>query len=132
MFIKLYLIAVVTFFVIDLTWIGLIARDFYQKYIGYLLAPQVNWVAAVAFYLLFVGALVFFVIVPAVEEGSWTRALLWGAFFGLVTYATYDLTNLATTKNWPLIVTLVDMLWGTFLAASISTITYFISQRFFV
>ncbi len=132
MFIKLYLVALIAFFAIDITWIGFIAKNFYQKQIGYLLAPQVNWSAALAFYLLFIGALVFFVIAPAVEAKSLTQAILWGAFFGLVTYATYDLTNLATTKDWPLLVTLVDMAWGAFLASAISTVTYLVSTRFFV
>jgi uncharacterized membrane protein len=64
-----------------------------------------------------------------VEKHSWLHALLFGAFFGLVTYATYDLTNLATTKDWPLLVTVVDLIWGTVLAASISVITYLIAQK---
>ncbi len=132
MFLKLYLIALVTFFVIDITWIGLVAKNFYRQQIGYLLAPEVNWIAAIIFYLLFIAALVFFVIAPAVEKGSLMQALIWGAFFGLVTYATYDLTNLATTKDWPVLVTMVDMLWGTFLAASISVVTYMISTRFLI
>jgi uncharacterized membrane protein len=70
-----------------------------------------------------------FVISPAVEKHSWLHALLFGAFFGLVTYATYDLTNLATTKDWPLLVTIVDLIWGTVLAASISVITYLIANK---
>jgi uncharacterized membrane protein len=132
MFLKLYLVALTAFFIIDITWIGLVAKNFYRDQIGYLLAPQVNWVAAILFYLLFIGALVFFVIAPAVESQSLTKALLYGAFFGLVTYATYDLTNLATTKDWPVLVTIVDMAWGAFLAASISVVTYVVSTRFFV
>jgi uncharacterized membrane protein len=132
MFIKLYFVALTAFFIIDITWIGLVAKNFYRDQIGYLLAPQVNWVAAILFYLLFIGALVFFVIAPAVESQSLTKALLYGAFFGLVTYATYDLTNLATTKDWPILVTVVDMAWGAFLAASISVVTYVVSTRFFV
>jgi uncharacterized membrane protein len=130
MFIKLYLVALVAFFVIDITWIGVVAKNFYREQIGYLLAPQVNWTAAIVFYLLFIAALVFFVIAPAVQKGSLAQAILWGAFFGLVTYATYDLTNLATTKDWPVLVTLVDMMWGTFLAASISAVTYVVANRF--
>lgn len=132
MFLKLYLIAFTVFFIIDITWIGFIAKNFYRDQIGYLLAPNVNWPAAIIFYLLFISALVFFVIAPAVEGRSLMQALLYGAFFGLVTYATYDLTNLATTKDWPLLVTVVDMAWGTFLAASISVVTYVVSTRFFV
>jgi uncharacterized membrane protein len=132
MFIKLYLIAVVAFFAIDMTWLGLVAKDFYRNQIGHLLAPNVNWTAAIIFYLLFVAGLVVFVIMPAVQKQSLMYALVYGAFFGLVTYATYDLTSLATTKDWPLTVTIVDMIWGTVLAASVSVVTYVVSTRFFV
>jgi uncharacterized membrane protein len=132
MFIKLYLIAVVTFFALDMTWVGLVAKDFYRNQIGYLLAPNVNWTAAIIFYLLFIAGLVVFVISPAVQKQSLMYALVYGAFFGLITYATYDLTNLATTKDWPLTVTIVDMIWGTVLAASVSVVTYVVSTRFFV
>lgn len=132
MFLKLYLIALTAFFIIDITWIGFIAKNFYREQIGYLLAPNVNWPAAIVFYLLFIVGLVVFVIAPAVESHSLMRALILGAFFGLITYATYDLTNLATTKDWPLLVTLVDMAWGAFLAAAVSVITYVVTTRFFV
>jgi uncharacterized membrane protein len=91
--------------------------------------PDINWVAAIIFYLLFIGGLVIFVISPAVKIQSWVHAVIYGALFGLITYATYDLTNLATIKDWPLLVTVVDLIWGTVLAASISVITYFIASR---
>jgi uncharacterized membrane protein len=129
MFIKLFLIALPVFFVIDMVWLVLIAKEFYQKQIGFLMRPDINWYAAIIFYLLFVAGLVVFVISPAIEKHSWLHALLFGAFFGLITYATYDLTNLATTKNWPLLVTIVDLVWGTVLAASISVITYLIAVK---
>lgn len=129
MFIKLFLIALPVFFVIDMVWLVLVAKDFYQKQIGFLMRPDINWYAAIIFYLLFVAGLVTFVILPAMEKHSWLHALLFGAFFGLITYATYDLTNLATTKNWPLLVTIVDLIWGTVLAASISVITYLIANK---
>ena len=129
MFTKLFLIALPVFFIIDMIWLVLVAKNFYQKQIGFLMRPDINWVAAIIFYLLFIAGLVVFVISPAVEKHSWTHALLFGALFGLITYATYDLTNLATLKDWPLTVTIVDLIWGTFLAASISVITYFIGSR---
>jgi uncharacterized membrane protein len=91
--------------------------------------PDINWFAAIIFYLLFIAGLVIFVISPAVEKHSWVHAILFGALFGLITYATYDLTNLTTIKDWPLLVTLVDLIWGTLLAASISGITYFIASK---
>jgi uncharacterized membrane protein len=129
MFIKLFLIALPVFFVIDMVWLILIAKKFYQQQIGFLMKPDINWFAAIIFYLLFIAGLVIFVISPAVEKHSWVNAILFGALFGLITYATYDLTNLATLKDWPLLVTVVDLIWGTVLAASISGITYFIASK---
>lgn len=129
MFIKLYAIALPIFFAIDMTWLGIIAKKFYREQIGHLLKPEVNWIAAVTFYLLFLAGLVYFVIEPAMQKQSLTDALLRGAFFGLVTYATYDLTNLAVTKDWPLLVTIVDLIWGTILGAAVATLTYFIAQK---
>jgi uncharacterized membrane protein len=127
--IKLFLIALPVFFAIDIAWLVLVAKKFYQEQIGFLMKPDVNWFAAIIFYLLFIAGLVTFVISPAVEKHSWVSAVLYGALFGLVTYATYDLTNLATLKDWPLTVTVVDLVWGTVLAASISGITYFIAGK---
>jgi uncharacterized membrane protein len=129
MSIKLFLIALPVFFIIDMVWLVLVAKNFYQKQIGFLMRPDINWAAAIIFYLLFIAGLVLFVISPAVVKHSWTHALLFGALFGLITYATYDLTNLATLKDWPLTVTIVDLIWGTVLAASISVITYAIGSK---
>jgi len=130
MFIKLFFIALPVFFAIDMVWLVLVAKKFYQEQIGFLMRPDINWPAAILFYLLFIAGLVTFVISPAIEKHSWQHAVISGAFFGLITYATYDLTNLATMKNWPLLVTAVDLIWGTFLAAAISIITYLIANKF--
>jgi uncharacterized membrane protein len=129
MFLKLFLIALPVFFAIDMVWLVLVARKFYQKQIGFLMKPEINWFAAIFFYLLFIAGLVTFVISPAIEKHSVVHAILYGALFGLITYATYDLTNLATVKDWPLLVTVVDLIWGTVLAASISVITYIIAGK---
>ncbi len=129
MFVKLYLIALPVFFAIDMVWLVLVARNFYQKHIGFLMKPDVGWVAAGIFYLLFIAGLVTFVITAAVEKHSWVHAVLFGAFFGLITYATYVLTNLATLKDWPLLVTVVDLIWGMVLSASVSLVTYLIAVR---
>ncbi len=129
MFTKLYFIALPVFILIDLFWLGFVAKDFYAKHIGNLMKSDVNWVAAIIFYLIFIAGLVVFVINPAMEKNSWTQALLFGALFGLVCYATYDLTNLAVAKDWPILVTIVDLVWGAVLAASVSTITYFIATK---
>jgi len=129
MFIKLYAIALPVFFVTDMIWLGLVAKNFYKSQIGFLMKPDINWTAAIIFYLLFIVGLVLFVIMPAVEKGSWIYALLFGALFGLITYATYDLTNLATLKDWPLMVTIVDLAWGATLGALVSVITFFIAGK---
>lgn len=130
-FLILYLIAFVTFFVVDLVWLGLIAKPFYDKYLGHMLRQPVNWTAAIIFYLLFIAGLVFFAIMPAVEAGRLPLALLYGGAFGFITYATYDLTNLATLKDWPVKVTLVDLTWGTCLGTVVTTITYLIYHWIF-
>jgi uncharacterized membrane protein len=118
--------------VIDLIWLGIIAKNLYQRQIGHLMADQVNWFAAILFYLLFIGGLVFFVLMPAVDAGSLGKAILYGALFGFITYATYDLTNLATLKNWPWQITVIDLSWGTFLGMSTSLFSYLLYQVIFV
>jgi uncharacterized membrane protein len=129
MYIKLYGIALVIFFAIDMVWLGLVAKNFYREQLGFLMAENVNWTAAIIFYLLFIAGLVTFVIQPALAKSSWTHALLLGALFGLITYATYDLTNLATIKNWPLLVTVVDLAWGATLAAAVSALTVIVATK---
>lgn len=130
MFAKLYLIALPVFFAIDMVWLGLVAKNFYRGQIGFLMKTDFNWIAAISFYLLFIGGLVYFVIAPAVEHGTWTSSLLTGALFGLMTYATYDLTNLATLKDWPLMITIVDLMWGMVLSASVATVSFLIAKKF--
>ena len=130
MFLKLYLIALPVFLAIDAVWLSLIAKNFYAKYIGYLMAKNPNLWAALIFYLIFIAGLIFFVITPALDKKMWTHTLLAGLFFGLVTYATYDLTNLATVKDWPLTVTIVDLIWGMFVSAAVSVATYFLAPKF--
>ena len=123
-FLKIYAATVVTFLAIDFVWLAFVARRFYRKHLGFLLTDQPNWGVAGIFYLLFVVGIVVFAIAPALQAGSLSKALLLGAFFGLVTYATYDLTNHATVKDWPWIVTVVDLCWGVVLSASVSCIGY--------
>jgi len=129
MFLKVYLITLPVFLAIDFVWLSLIARKFYAQYLGYLMKSNVNFVAAGLFYLLFVVGLVVFSVLPALEKNSWTQALFLGALLGLISYATYDLTNLATIKDWPLLVTIVDIIWGTVLGASVSLISYLIASK---
>ena len=121
---KIYLCALFAFLAIDMIWLGVVARGFYRRQLGFLLADQVNWWAAISFYLIFVAGVLVFAVAPGLQFNSLARAVLLGGLLGLVTYATYDLTNLATVKDWPLIVTLVDLAWGALLAAAVSCIGY--------
>jgi len=130
MFIKLYAVSFLVFLAMDMLWLGVVAKNFYSNQLGFLMKAEINWAAAGVFYLLFNVGLVLFVIAPAYEKNSWMHATLFGALFGLITYATYDLSNLATLKDWPLLVTVVDLVWGATLAASVSTITYFVARKF--
>jgi uncharacterized membrane protein len=123
-----YAVAFLVFFAIDLVWIGVVAKNFYRQHIGHLLSADVNWGAAVLFYLVFIAGIVFFAIKPALEAGSPMRALTYGAFFGFVAYATYDLTNHATMRDWPLLVTVVDLAWGSVLTAAVAYLSYHISR----
>lgn len=126
MFLKLYIIAFVIFLAIDAVWLGLVAPKFYKAQIGHLMADSPNLIAALVFYLIFIVGVVYFVAIPGVESGKLTEVLLRGALFGFITYATYDLTNLATLKDWPLTVTIVDLVWGTSLSTLIGLFTYLI------
>jgi uncharacterized membrane protein len=128
-YMKLYLVSLTAFFAIDLVWLGLAARSFYQQYLGFLMSPSPNWFVAILFYLLFIAGLLFFVIVPGLKDNSLKTTLLKAALFGLVTYATYDLTNLATLKDWPALLSIVDMLWGTVLSVLVSYIGFMAGKR---
>ncbi|MBN2794634.1 MAG: DUF2177 family protein [Clostridia bacterium] len=127
--IKTYSITFVVFFIIDIIWLVFIAKNIYKDAIGHLMSDQPNWIAAILFYLIFIFGLVYFVIQPAVDLGTWKNALFNGMLFGLITYSTYDLTNLATLNNWPLNITIIDLIWGTSLGGMVSTITYFILSK---
>lgn len=120
-FLKFFGVAFAVFLVIDLVWLGFVARKFYKQQLGYLMAEKVNWVAAIIFYVIYIAGLTWFVLLNAT---SWTDALLNGALLGFLGYATYDLTNLSTVKGWPLKITIVDLLWGTTLGALVSVITF--------
>lgn len=125
LFFALYAISVPVFFIIDMIWLGVVAKSLYQNQLGSLLG-EVNWVAAIIFYLIFLVGLTIFATYPAASAGLWLNALIYGALFGFFTYATYDLTNLATLKDWPLTIVIVDIIWGTVLGALVATVTYFI------
>ncbi len=125
----LYFIALLILFVLDMVWLGFVAKDFYREQLNSLMKTDVTWTAAILFYLLFSAGLVLFVIAPALEKNSLLQAILYGALFGLIAYATYDLTNLAILKHWPLLLSIVDMAWGAALAAVVSGLTYLIAIK---
>lgn len=124
-----YLVAAAVFSLIDLVWLGVVAKPVYDALLGDLLRPSPNVGAAVAFYALFIAGLVVFVIQPALDAGSWRRAAGMGAFFGLVTYATWDLTSLAVLRDFPAALVPVDLAWGTVLAATVSAVTVAVCLR---
>ena len=121
---KTYLISFSVFLVIDLLWLGVIAKSFYFRRLEPFFAEKINWPAAFIFYLLFVAGVLIFAVMPAVEKQSLQRAVVYGALFGFFTYATYDLTNLATLRDWPISIVVVDILWGSFLCAAVAAAGY--------
>lgn len=126
---KVFGAAFAAFVACDLVWLSLTAGSFYKKHIGHLMAETPVWWAALLLYTLFIGGLQLLVIEPALASGTWTTAAWRGAVYGLVTYGTYDLTNLATLKGWPPVVAAVDMAWGAFLAASAASAGYWAGRQ---
>lgn len=129
-YVYLYLATVPAFFLIDMLWLGIVAKGFYQSQLAHLMGP-INWPAAVIFYLVYIVGIIFFAVAPALDAQSLQKALLMGALFGFFTYATYDLTNLATLKDWPLTVVIVDIVWGIVLSASVAAASYTIGMYLF-
>ena len=121
-----YVLTTIVFLIVDLLWLGLIAKDLYQKYLGKLLSDQVNWIAAVIFYLIYILGISIFAIYPSINKNSALSAVLLGALFGFFTYATYDLTNLATLKGWPITIVFIDIAWGIVLTAVVSLAGFYI------
>jgi uncharacterized membrane protein len=113
---------------LDAVWLGAVARGVYARELGHLMAPSVRWGAAAAFYLLYVAGVLVLVVAPARDAGVLAAAGR-GALFGLVAYATYDLTNLATLAGWPLAVTVIDLAWGAVLTAAVATAGWWLARR---
>ena len=125
----LYGIAVGVFVALDAVWLGLIAKNLYATELKGLMTNNVKWGAAALFYLIFIAGLIYFVIAPTLKSGSMNNLIFAGAFFGLVTYATYDLTNYATLKGFPLKIVIIDLMWGTVLSCAVATITYLLYNK---
>jgi uncharacterized membrane protein len=111
---RVYGVTLIAFAICDAVWLGLVASDLYRDGIGHLMASEPNWIAAVLFYLIFIAGLVYFAVLPA---RSTREAVGRAAFFGFVAYATYDLTNLATLRGWPVGIVVADLAWGAFVSA---------------
>ena len=126
----LYGITTVIFFTIDMLWLGVIAKNLYRQKLGFILSNEVNWVAAIVFYLIYIGGILFFAVLPAMKEANWQTALLNGVILGGLCYATYDLTNMATIAKWPLDIVIIDILWGMVLTGSVATLSYFAAAKF--
>jgi uncharacterized membrane protein len=127
-FLKLYLLTIPIFFLLDLIWLGYIAKGFYRQNLAFILSPEVNWPAAIVFYLIYIIGILFFAVAPAIERSSITRALIWGVSYGFFTYATYDLTNMALIKDWPLKIVVVDILWGMVLCGSVAMLSFAVAK----
>ena len=127
-YLKLYALTVPVFFIIDLIWLGVVAKGFYQKNLKYILSPHVNWTAAILFYLIYIVGILIFAVLPGIAKDSLRHAALWGALFGFFTYATYDLTNLALLKDWPLNIVIVDILWGMVLCTVVAILSFYIAR----
>ena len=130
-YIKLFLSSLFTFLLLDAIWLGFVARGFYARELSLYLADNVNWASAFIFYIIFNIGLLIFVILPSIEKNSYSMLVIYALLYGLVTFATYDLTNLATVKDWPLLVSLVDMLWGMFVAFSAASVAFYANKYFF-
>ena len=126
-----YLVSLVTFVAIDLTWLGVMAPRFYKPTLGDIALANVNLPPAILFYVLYPLGLVIFAVEPSLRSGSIGTALLYGALIGFFTYATYDLTNQATLRNWTVSLTVVDLAWGTVLGAVVAFVSTVAVTRLF-
>jgi uncharacterized membrane protein len=127
-YVKLYILTIPIFFLIDIIWLGYVAKRFYRNNLDFILSPSINWAAAICFYLIYIVGILFFAVAPALERGSLVRALLWGGLYGFFTYATYDLTNMALIKGWPLKIVVVDIAWGVVLCAVVAASSFSVAR----
>lgn len=125
---KTYFLSLVIFLGIDGLWLTVMSKNFYTKYLGHLMSDKPNLIIAMIFYLINVAGMLFFVINPSIKDKSWFGLISRSMLYGLCTYATYDLTNMATLKNWPIIVTAVDIVWGVVLTTVVCITVYAIRK----
>jgi uncharacterized membrane protein len=128
--VKLYFLTLPVYLLVDGLWLTVIAKNFYAKHLGYLMTPRPNWFAAGIFYLGYVIGLIIFAITPALRDSSLGKALTLGALFGMFCYATYDLTNLATIRDWPWFIAVIDIVWGALVSLIVAGAGYLLGKRF--
>ncbi|MCG6982879.1 MAG: DUF2177 family protein [Deltaproteobacteria bacterium] len=127
--IQLYIITALFFFAIDILWLGVVAKGFYNRHLGRFFRERVNWAAAFIFYSLYILGILIFALLPGIDGGSFARTVILGILYGLFTYATYDLTNLATLKDWPVKIVVVDILWGMVLCGLVSAGGFLVARQ---
>jgi uncharacterized membrane protein len=127
--VQLYVVTAIFFFAIDILWLGVIAKNFYNRHLGRFFRERVNWTAASIFYSLYILGIIIFAILPGISDASLARTVILGVLYGLFTYATYDLTNLATLKDWPVKIVVVDILWGMVLCGLVSAGGFLVATR---
>ncbi len=125
-----FIITLLIFGAIDFLWLGVIAKNLYQQKLGFVMTDKVNWVAASIFYLMYIGGILYFVIFPDLDNDDWQATLFKGAILGILCYGTYDLTNMATIKNWSYEIVIIDIIWGAFLTGLTSALSFVITQKF--
>ena len=128
--VQLYVVTAIFFFAIDILWLGVIAKNFYNRHLGRFFRERVNWTAASIFYSLYILGIMIFAILPGISRASLAHTVILGVLYGLFTYATYDLTNLATLKDWPVQIVVVDILWGMVLCGLVSAGSFLVAARF--
>lgn len=129
-YVKIYIVTLILFVLIDGIWLGFIARGLYAKELGFILSSNPKWISAILFYAIYVGGLCYFAVIPALSNHNYKLALINGMVLSFIAYSTYDLTNLATIENWPVKVTIIDMIWGSFLGGTVSLASYNILNMF--
>lgn len=129
-YVHIYITGLIVSGILDALWLMVIAPSLYSAHIGHLLSGTVNWIVAISFYLIFIIGIMIFALIPALEKRNIKHALIYGALFGFFCYMSYDLTNWATLKDWPALISFIDMAWGTFLAGATSLITYVLATAF--
>jgi uncharacterized membrane protein len=127
---QLYVVTAIFFFAIDILWLGVIAKNFYNRHLGRFFRERVNWTAASIFYSLYILGIMIFAILPGISRASLAHTVILGVLYGLFTYATYDLTNLATLKDWPVKIVVVDILWGMVLCGLVSAGGFLVAAHF--